>query len=144
MRRLLVVFCTCMMVPAAVALAAVNGTFAGKTSAGGKVTIHVTDDVIPKHPQSVFHYKAKCTSGTLTGATYIDGKLRSGNSFAVVNAKDSVPVGKGLLAHHTVTVRFTIKGRTAKGTFSNSATITRGAKTIDHCRTGKLTFKATK
>ncbi len=145
MRKLIIVLCACMLVPAAVALAAVTGTFRGHTSKGGAVTIHVKNGVIPKKPQSIFYYKAHCHSGAiLSGATFIDGKLHRGNSFSVVGGKDTVPVAGGYMARHTVTVRFTIKGKKASGTFNNSAKILKKGKVVDRCGTGKLTFTAKK
>jgi hypothetical protein len=147
MRRLLLAVCVCVLVPAAVAYGAVTGTFKGKTSQGakhGKVQIKVSNGNVVGSA-SFFDYAAACKGGTvLTGSTAISGQLHAGNSFSVVNAKYSSSVTGGFTAKHTTTIKFTIKGNTASGTFSNSAVIVKGKKTITHCATGKLTFKATK
>ncbi len=148
MRRLLLVVCVCVLVPAAVAYGAtVSGTFKGKTSQGakkGKVQIKVSKgDVVGS--SSFFDYAAACKGGSeLTGSTAISGQLHAGNSFSVVNAHYNSSVQGGFTAKHTTTIRFTIHGKTASGTFSNSAVIVKGKKTITTCKTGKLTFKATK
>jgi hypothetical protein len=148
MRRLLLAVCVCVLVPAAVAYgAAVSGTFKGKTSQGakhGQVQIKVAKgDVVGK--SSFFDYAAACKGGSvLTGSTAISGQLHKGNTFAVINAKYSSSVQGGFTANHTTTIKFAIKGNTASGTFSNSAVIVKGKKVITTCKTGKLTFKATK
>jgi hypothetical protein len=148
MRRLLLLVCVCVLVPAAVAYgAAVSGTFKGKTSQGakkGKVVIKVSKgDVVGS--SSFFDYAAPCKGGSvLTGSTAISGQLKAGNRFAVLGAKYPSSVQGGFKAEHTTTIKFTIKGNTASGTFSNSAVISKGKKVITTCKTGKLTFKATK
>jgi Zn-dependent metalloprotease len=147
-RRLLVAVCICVLVPAAVAYAAVNGTFRGKTSekapGHNSVVIKVVNGVVQKNASSI-KYSAGCGKNTaLTGATTIFGSLLKGNKFAVVNAHYTSPVSGGYTAHHTTTIKFSIRGKTAKGTFNNSAVITKGGKTIARCATGRLTFTATK
>ncbi len=146
MRRLVLVAAICTLAPAGVALAAIDGTFTGKTSQGvkvGKVVIHVVSGVVPKRPQSTVAYRAHCRRGTLTGATVMHGTLHSG-SFTVNNSRYKGAVGRGLVAHYTTSVHFAIHGRVATGTYITVATIVHNGKTYDHCSTGKLTFRATK
>jgi hypothetical protein len=145
MRRLLIVASVCVLWPAGIALASVSGTFKGKTSVGAKVLIEIRGRKVKS--ASYINYWLACSSGAaVLGQEFFGGGLSSDDSFSIVNihTSDRVDGGK-YTVHHTVTIKFRVAANSARGTFRDSATVVaRSGRTVDHCKSGTLTFRASK
>jgi hypothetical protein len=145
MRRLLIIASMCVLWPAGVALASVTGTFKGKTSVGAKVLIEIVGRKVKS--ASYINYWLACSSGAaLLGQEFFGGRLSPDYSFSMVNSHttDRVDGGKYTI-HHTVTIKFKVTANRANGTFRNSATVVaRSGGIVDQCKSGTLTFSASK
>jgi hypothetical protein len=145
MRRLLIVAAVCVLWPAGVALAGVTGTFRGKTSVGAKVLIKIVGRKVQS--ASYINYWLACSSGAvLLGQEFFGGRLGPDYSFSIVNihTSDRADGGK-YTVHHTVPIKSKVTGNRATGTFRDDATVVaRSTRTVDHCKSGTLTFRASK
>jgi hypothetical protein len=146
-----------MLVPAAVALAA-SGTFTGTTSQGKAcgdqfnsectVRVVVANGSIQKQDTGHSHifWAADCSAGkneVLANETDFWGRLQHGN-LRVKHTYTQYPIpGQGgpYKAKNSVNLYVHVGSRVT-GTFSDSTVVYKGAKTINHCHTGTVSFTA--
>lgn len=145
--------------PAAVALAAANGTFNGTTAQGKEcgrgftraclVRVEVTNGYVgkAKTSESQISWRAKCKSGKfLTGSTSFWGGLTNG-SLTVKGHYVQGHLGtssKGrITAHNRVTITVHVAGN-ATGTVKDSSVVYEGSTSVDQCHTGTVGYTARK
>ena len=127
-----------------VASAALAGgaKYAGKTDDAGAVTLRLNGDA-SRVKRMRIHYTVTCDDGR-SGKTYTDilnPRIRSDRTFRGSGTYQ----GSGDGSQNKFKVAGTISKRKASGTFSLTATSdsTSDGTTL-HCKTGKLTWKATR
>jgi hypothetical protein len=131
------------LVPVALALAAVTGTFRGQTSQKEKVLIHVVDGSVRR--DSTIFFTSSCGRGrTVSGSFIMFGELDSANRYSSVDYHYTAAVKGGGQDRHTITVHFQIKAGRVTGSFENRGKVTRGKKVLERCNTGKVSFTATR
>lgn len=157
--RLAIAIGLMLLIPAAVALAATNGTYTGTTGQGnacGKhfkspcaVRVTIANNVVGKPGTGHSHvaWRAACKSGNfLTGGTWFWGPLKN-NSLTVHGHYTEKRLGSGhkgkITAKDNVTVTLHAAG-TVTGTVKDSSVVYEGSTAIDHCHTATIKFTARK
>jgi hypothetical protein len=141
MRRLLVLVCICVLVPATVAAATtVSGKFHGSTSQGKSFLFKISNGTLRS---AAVQWSATCTSTgtTLSGKTVFNGSLYRGR----YNQREvyTVKVGNGLKAKHTATVQLAVRSHRMTGTFRLNAVVRNAQNVITTtCSSSKVTFSA--
>lgn len=132
-----------LLVPSSVAAAAVTGlttTFKGKTSQNRAVVIHVAHGDVAS--PSRLSWAGQCSSLVFSGVVRFAGRLHADGSFDP-SPTHSTTTSDGLKLKETTTVRFTVHGHTARGTFTSVASAySRSGTLIKRCVTPKVTFTA--
>ncbi len=123
MRTLKLAIVSLALLPSAASAAAVTGlsaTFKGKTSQGEPVVIHVVKGVVQAPSRLTWSYP--CDNGTVSGVARLAGRLNNAGGFAPGPLHD-VTKSSGLKLKQTATVRFKVRGQTARGSFVSTTTV---------------------